>query len=113
MYSKVCPLSIGFPQQWYHPINRQGNVVRIRKGIPDCFSVKGKVRTPIEPQTATVITGLTYQHSLSLFDTSYRGMDRNDKPLPMLISVANLIDQERLFSHAQGGKSRPFRCEEY
>jgi hypothetical protein len=30
----------------------------------------------------------------------------------VLVSVADLIDQERLLSHAQGGKSRPFRCED-
>jgi len=50
---------------------------------------------------------------LSLFDTSVTEDDWNDEPLPMLVSVANLIDQERLLSHAQGGKSRPFRCEDY
>ena len=31
----------------------------------------------------------------------------------MCISVANLIDQESLLSHAQGGNSRPLRCEDY
>jgi hypothetical protein len=91
-------------------MDRQGNAVIIRIGIPECFSVKGKVQTPIKPPTTTVFTGLTYQQRMSLFDTSSRGMDRNE---PMLISVANLINQERMLSHAQGGKSRPFRFEEY
>jgi hypothetical protein len=105
----------------------------VRIGIPVCFSMKGKVH----PYRTTNLKGnhrITYQHSSSLFDTSVtelepmvitgllintvrlclipvsRRMNRNDRPLPMLFSVADQLDQEGLLCHAQGGKSRPFRC---
>jgi hypothetical protein len=73
--------------------------------------MKGKVH-PYRTANLKSNHRITYQHSLSLFDTSVTEDERNDKPLPMLFSVANQLDQERLLCHAQGGKSRPFRCED-
>jgi hypothetical protein len=77
-----------------------------RLGIPVCFSIKGKVH-PYQTTNRTGNHQNTYQQSSSLFDTSVTEDDANDKPLPMRISVANLIDQEGCFVTLNGGKSRP------
>jgi len=83
-----------FPSTAVAPYWRNKDSPIARIGFPGCFSIKGEVLTPIEPPIPKVITGLTYQDSLSLFDTSVWVEDRNDSPLTMEISVANLIEQE-------------------
>ena len=102
-----------FPSTAVAPDRRDNDPPKVRIGIPGCLFHKGGSANPYRTSNPTVITRLAYQHSSALFDTSVPGMNRNDKPLPMRISAANLRDQEGLLSHAQGGKSRPFSCEDY
>ena len=67
--------------------------------------------TPIKPPTSTGNHQNTYQHSLSLFDTSTMGDDANARmttPLPaMRITVKPDRPIIRRLCHAQGRKSRP------